>query len=69
MLEPEFPVHVTSLKGERLLGANLTAMKDDAGGLPPTMSRDGVHPLPAGFAVMALLAEAGIEKALKGRGQ
>jgi lysophospholipase L1-like esterase len=43
------------------------AMKDDRGGLPATLSRDGVHPLPAGFAMMTPLAEAGIEKALKGR--
>lgn len=42
-------------------------MKDDRGGLPATLSRDGVHPLPAGFAIMTPLAEAGIEKALKGR--
>src|SRR5208283_4832790 len=41
-----------------------SAMKDDRGGLPATLSRDGVHPVPAGFAVMAPLAEAGIEKAL-----
>jgi len=41
------------------------AMKDAQGGLPPTLSRDGVHPLPAGYAIMAPLAEAGIEKALK----
>ena len=40
-------------------------MKDAAGGLPPNLSRDGVHPLPAGFAVMTPLAQAGIEKALK----
>jgi lysophospholipase L1-like esterase len=40
-------------------------MKDDRGGLPATLSADGVHPLPAGFAVMSPLAEAGIEKALK----
>jgi acyl-CoA thioesterase I len=46
-----------------------SAMKDATGGLPPALSKDGVHPLPAGFAVMAPLAEAGIEKALKGRGQ
>ena len=39
-------------------------MKDSRGGLPATLSRDGVHPLPAGYAVMAPLAEAGIEKAL-----
>jgi lysophospholipase L1-like esterase len=42
-----------------------SAMKDDRGGLPSTMSKDGVHPLPAGFAIMTPLAEAGIEKALK----
>jgi lysophospholipase L1-like esterase len=42
-----------------------SAMKDEHGGLPPALSRDGVHPLPAGFAVMAPLAEEGIEKALK----
>ena len=40
-------------------------MKDDRGGLPPTLSRDGVHPLPAGYAIMVPLAEAAIEKALK----
>jgi lysophospholipase L1-like esterase len=42
-----------------------SAMSDDRGGLPPTLSKDGVHPLPAGYAIMAPLAEAGIEKALK----
>ncbi|HZP06386.1 MAG TPA: SGNH/GDSL hydrolase family protein [Terracidiphilus sp.] len=42
------------------------AMKDDRGGLPATLSRDGVHPLPAGYAIMTPLAEAAIEKALKG---
>jgi lysophospholipase L1-like esterase len=41
-----------------------TAMKDDRDGLPPDLSKDGVHPLPAGFAIMSKLAEAGIEKAL-----
>ena len=41
-----------------------SAVKDDRGGLPATLSRDGVHPNPAGFAVMAPLAETGIEKAL-----
>lgn len=41
-----------------------TAMKDARDGLPATLSKDGVHPLPAGYAVMAPLAEAGIEKAL-----
>ena len=42
-----------------------TPMKDERGGLPETLSKDGVHPLPAGYAVMAPLAEAGIQKALK----
>ena len=40
-----------------------TAMKDARDGLPPALSGDGVHPLPAGYAVMAPLVEAGIEKA------
>ncbi len=44
-----------------------SAMKDERGGLPASLSRDGVHPLPAGYAIMAPLAEAGIEKALKDR--
>ena len=42
-----------------------TAMKDERDGLPASLSRDGVHPLPAGYAVMAPLVDAGIEKALK----
>jgi lysophospholipase L1-like esterase len=42
-----------------------STMKDERGGLPATLSSDGVHPLPAGYAMMAPLAEAGIEKALK----
>jgi len=42
-----------------------TAMKDERGGLPMNLSADGVHPLPAGYAVMKPLVEAGIEKALK----
>jgi len=42
-----------------------SAMKDAQGGLPPNLSRDGVHPLPAGHAIMEPLVEAGIEKALK----
>jgi lysophospholipase L1-like esterase len=44
-----------------------TAMKDQRDGLPATLSRDGVHPLPVGYAMMAPLVEAGIEKALKRR--
>jgi lysophospholipase L1-like esterase len=42
-----------------------TAMKDERDGLPTKLSADGVHPLPAGYAIMAPLVEAGIEKALK----
>ncbi len=41
-----------------------SAMKDQRDGLPPNLSRDGVHPLPAGYAIMAPLAEAGIKSAL-----
>lgn len=40
-------------------------MKDAEGGLPRNLSPDGVHPLPAGYAIMAPLAQAGIKKALK----
>ncbi|MFZ1086610.1 MAG: SGNH/GDSL hydrolase family protein [Terracidiphilus sp.] len=42
-----------------------SAMKDSRDGLPATLSHDGVHPLPAGYAVMKPLVEAGIEAALK----
>ncbi len=42
-----------------------TALADEAGGLPKKFSRDGVHPSPAGYAVMAPLAAAGIRQALK----
>ena len=41
-----------------------SAMKDQRNGLPPALSKDGVHPTPAGYAIMTPLAEAGIEKAL-----
>ena len=41
-----------------------SAMKDAQDGLPPSLSKDGVHPLAAGYAIMAPLAEAGIERAL-----
>ena len=41
-----------------------TPMKDERGGLPSTLSRDGVHPNPAGHAIMEPLVTAGIEKAL-----
>jgi len=42
-----------------------SAMKDDRGGLPPALSKDGVHPSPAGYAIMAPLVEVGIEEAFK----
>jgi lysophospholipase L1-like esterase len=41
-----------------------TPMKDDRDGLPAALSHDGVHPTSAGYAVMAPVVEAGIEKAL-----
>jgi len=41
------------------------AMKDEHDGLPAMLSKDGVHPLPAGYAVMTPLVEAGIAQALK----
>jgi acyl-CoA thioesterase I len=42
-----------------------SAMKDERDGLQTALSKDGVHPTAAGYAVMAPLVEAGIEKALK----
>jgi len=41
-----------------------SAMKDERDGLPANLSRDGVHPTPAGYAMMAPLVKAGIAKAL-----
>lgn len=41
------------------------AMKDASGALKHDLSPDGVHPSPAGYAVMAPLAQAGIDEALK----
>jgi lysophospholipase L1-like esterase len=41
-----------------------SAMKDERGGLPANLSRDGVHPAPAGYAIMAPMVEAGIAEAL-----
>jgi len=41
-----------------------SAMADERGGLPKTLSGDGVHPNPAGYAIMTPLVEAGIGKAL-----
>ena len=40
------------------------AMKDQRDGLPPNLSKDGVHPTAAGYAIMAPLVEAGIKSAL-----
>lgn len=42
-------------------------MKDASGALKHDLSPDGVHPAPAGYAVMAPLAQAGIEQVLKQR--
>jgi lysophospholipase L1-like esterase len=42
-----------------------SAMKDAAGAYKPGLSPDGVHPSPAGYSVMAPLAQAGIDEALK----
>ena len=41
-----------------------SAMKDARDGLPANLSHDGVHPLPAGYDIMAPLVEAGIAKVL-----
>jgi lysophospholipase L1-like esterase len=44
-----------------------SAMVDARGGLPANLSIDGVHPTPAGYAVMNPLIEAGVAKALAGK--
>ena len=41
------------------------AMADGRKGLPPNLSKDGVHPTEAGYKIMEPLAVKGIEKALK----
>jgi lysophospholipase L1-like esterase len=41
-----------------------SAMQDERHGLPPALSKDGVHPTAAGYAVMAPLAEKAIAAAL-----
>lgn len=41
-----------------------SALVDSRGGLPARLSHDGVHPNPAGYAIMNPLVEAGIKKAL-----
>jgi len=43
-----------------------SAMVDERGGLPDKLSKDGVHPNPAGYAIMTPLVDAGIAKALAG---
>jgi lysophospholipase L1-like esterase len=43
-----------------------SAMADARGGLPKTLSSDGVHPTRAGYAVMQPLVDAGVRKALGG---
>jgi acyl-CoA thioesterase-1 len=42
-----------------------SAMVNDKLGLSPELARDGVHPTPAGYAIMAPLAEKAIAEALK----
>jgi len=44
-----------------------TALATEGGAMKPGTSRDGVHPTAEGYAIMAPLAQAGIDKALKGR--
>jgi lysophospholipase L1-like esterase len=41
-----------------------SAMKDQRDGLPANLSKDGVHPTLAGYAIMAPLVEEGIAKSL-----
>jgi len=42
-----------------------SAMKDERNGLPPHLSKDGVHPTLAGYKIMEPLAEKAIAEALK----
>jgi len=42
-----------------------TPLDDGHGGMKPGLSSDGVHPTPAGYAIMTPLAREAIEKALK----
>jgi acyl-CoA thioesterase-1 len=42
-----------------------TRMADARGGLSPEMASDGVHPTPAGYQIMAPMAEAAIQEALQ----
>ena len=54
-------------KGHDVYVNYYAAMKDAAGALKHDLSPDGVHPSPAGYAVMAPLAQAGIDHALHER--
>jgi lysophospholipase L1-like esterase len=42
-----------------------SALVDADGGMKPGLSKDGVHPTPAGYAIMAPLAEAAIARTLR----
>ncbi len=42
-----------------------TALADDKGAMKPGLSKDGVHPTPEGYAIMAPLAEQAIAQALQ----
>ena len=42
-----------------------SALADKQGGMKPGLSKDGVHPTPAGYAVMTPLAQAAIDRALR----
>jgi lysophospholipase L1-like esterase len=42
-----------------------TRMADARGGLSPELASDGVHPTPAGYQIMAPMAEAAIQEALR----
>jgi lysophospholipase L1-like esterase len=44
-----------------------SAMADERHGLPAAFSGDGVHPNPAGYAVMTPLAQEAVDRALNGR--
>lgn len=44
-----------------------TALADANGGMKPGLSKDHVHPTPAGYAIMTPLAQAAIDTALQGK--
>ncbi|MDL2221197.1 SGNH/GDSL hydrolase family protein [Parabacteroides sp. OttesenSCG-928-N08] len=41
-----------------------TVLKDERNGLPESLAKDGVHPTPEGYEIMAKLVQEGINKAL-----